>query len=145
MPERGAVIYLRQEGRGIGLANKIRAYALQDQGHDTIDANRLLGFADDERDYRVAAQMLEALGVRYVDCVEFEDHHRYLPTELLRITEQFQRKGATTLVTTEKDAVNLCEAADNLLAPLPLYWLKIEMRIEAEAELLAELERRIGR
>jgi len=88
---------------------------------------------------------LEALGVRYVDCVEFEDHHRYLPTELMRITEQFQRKGATTLVTTEKDAVNLCEAADNLLAPLPLYWLKIEMRIEAEAELLAELERRIGR
>jgi 3-deoxy-D-manno-octulosonic-acid transferase len=88
---------------------------------------------------------LEALGVRYVDCVEFEDHHRYLPTELMRITEQFQRKGATTLVTTEKDAVNLCEAAANLLAPLPLYWLKIEMRIEAEAELLAELERRIGR
>jgi tetraacyldisaccharide 4'-kinase len=87
---------------------------------------------------------LEALGVRYVDCVEFEDHHRYLPTELMRITEQFQRKGATALVTTEKDAVNLCEGADNLLAPLPLYWLKIEMRIEGEAELVAEMERRIG-
>jgi len=62
----------------------------------------------------------------------------------MRITEQFQRKGATALVTTEKDAVNLCEGADNLLAPLPLYWLMIEMRIEGEAELVAELERRIG-
>ena len=47
-------------------------------------------------------------------------------------------------MTTEKDAVNLCEGADDLLAPLPLYWLKIEMRIEGEAELVAEMERRIG-
>jgi tetraacyldisaccharide 4'-kinase len=86
---------------------------------------------------------LDALGVRYVDCMEFADHHRYLPTELMRLTEQFQRGGATTLVTTEKDAVNLCEGADDLLAPLPLYWLKISMRIEGEEELVAEMERRI--
>jgi len=63
---RGVVVYLRQEGRGIGLGNKIRAYALQEQGHDTVDANRMLGFADDARTYDVAAAMLADLGVPQV-------------------------------------------------------------------------------
>jgi GTP cyclohydrolase II len=64
--ERGMVLYLRQEGRGIGLLNKIRAYSLQDGGLDTVDANLALGFRDDERDYSIAAHMLHSLGVRSV-------------------------------------------------------------------------------
>lgn len=65
----GVVLYLRQEGRGIGLGNKIKAYALQAKGYDTYEANRQLGFADDLRSYDIAAEMLRSLDVRSVDLI----------------------------------------------------------------------------
>jgi GTP cyclohydrolase II len=58
----GVLLYLNQEGRGIGLANKMRAYSLQDQGFDTVEANHRLGFEDDERDFRIGSDILKSMG-----------------------------------------------------------------------------------
>lgn len=63
----GIILYLRQEGRGIGLGNKLKAYALQDQGYDTYDANKILGFEPDERNYETAAKILKSMGIHQID------------------------------------------------------------------------------
>jgi tetraacyldisaccharide 4'-kinase len=86
---------------------------------------------------------LDHLGLNPLEWVEFEDHHRYRPSELRRMADHFRAsgKGITSLLTTEKDAVNLCDDCDNLVAPLEIYWLEIGMRIEHEEEFARALER----
>lgn len=88
---------------------------------------------------------LERQGTRLMDWLEFPDHHRYRPHELRHLSAQFQNKGADALITTEKDVINLCEECDELLAPLPLYWLAVTMVVEKEQEFLREIERRLER
>lgn len=66
---RGVILYMRQEGRGIGLTNKIRAYELQDKGYDTVQANLALGFPSDIRDYRAAAGMIHELGMKSINLI----------------------------------------------------------------------------
>lgn len=84
---RGVLLYLAQEGRGIGIANKIAAYHLQDHGFDTVEANEALGFPADPRDYRVAAGILKILGVKSV----------VLMTNNPRKITELQRQGITVV------------------------------------------------
>lgn len=77
----GVILYMRQEGRGIGLYNKLKAYNLQDEGYDTVEANLKLGFAEDEREYKVAAKMIEALGIKSVSLITNN------PTKIKELTD----------------------------------------------------------
>ena len=85
----GAILYLRQEGRGIGLTNKIRAYALQDQGHDTLDANLMLGFPADARTYEMCEAMLAHVGVTQVRLITNNpDKVAYLTDHGIKVVER---------------------------------------------------------
>lgn len=85
----GAILYLRQEGRGIGLTNKIRAYALQDQGHDTLDANLMLGFPADARTYDMCSVMLAHVGVDKVRLITNNpDKIAYLTEHGIEVVER---------------------------------------------------------
>lgn len=85
----GAILYLRQEGRGIGLTNKIRAYALQDQGHDTLDANLMLGLPADARIYDMCAPMLAHVGVNEVRLITNNpDKVAYLTEHGIHVVER---------------------------------------------------------
>jgi tetraacyldisaccharide 4'-kinase len=80
---------------------------------------------------------LSGLGVEPLAWVDFEDHHRYRPNELRRTAHLLEAARAEAAVTTEKDAVNLCDGCDDLMSPLPIYWLRIGMKVEREEEFLA--------
>jgi tetraacyldisaccharide 4'-kinase len=87
---------------------------------------------------------LVLLGIRLADRVTFGDHHAYRPREMRRMAHQFQAAKAEAALTTEKDAVNLCEGCVALMAPLPVYWLKIRTEIDRETELLQLIESRLA-
>jgi len=85
----GVLLYLPQEGRGIGLMNKLKAYELQDRGMDTVEANRRLGFAADSRDYRFSAEALKALGIRRIRLLSNNpDKVRQLEQAGIRVVER---------------------------------------------------------
>jgi 3-deoxy-D-manno-octulosonic-acid transferase len=90
-------------------------------------------------------RMLEACGVRTVDWLAFEDHHRYRPLELRHVRAQALAKGATALITTAKDAVNLHEGWEEQVAPLPLYWLEVELLIEEERLFWDEIRKHLAK
>lgn len=93
----GIVLYLPQEGRGIGLLNKVKAYELQDEGFDTVEANRELGFAADSRDYDFAAEALKALGVRRVRLLSNNpDKIRQLEKAGIRVVERVPCRPPTS-------------------------------------------------
>ena len=108
-------------------------------GLDELPPSRVAGFCGLANPESFWATLLQ-MGIQTVDCVEFGDHHSYKPREVRMLKEQFKTAQAGAVVTTEKDAVNLCEDCDHLLSPLRLYWLKIRTEIEEESEFLSAVD-----
>ncbi len=95
--ERGAIVYMRQEGRGIGLLNKLKAYRLQDLGLDTVEANQALGYPAEARDYRVAARILDMLGIASVELMSNNpDKIKKLSGDGVRVTGRIPVVAAPT-------------------------------------------------
>lgn len=84
----GVLVYLRQEGRGIGLLNKLKAYELQEQGYDTVQANEILGFRDDERDYKIAGSIIQSLGLSSIKLLTNNPLKVQEISKVLRISER---------------------------------------------------------
>ena len=97
---RGVVFYLQQEGRGIGLSNKIRAYNLQDKGFDTVEANHRLGFEDDERDFRLASSILKDLGISNIQLMTNN------PTKILMMERNDITVSKRVALTTDQNKHN---------------------------------------
>lgn len=108
----GILLYMKQEGRGIGLLNKLKAYALQDQGLDTVDANLALGFREDERDYKVSADMLKILGIKDIKLItnnpaKIEGLERYDIKVVERVSIQMPlNKNDESYLKTKKERMN---------------------------------------
>lgn len=120
---RGVILYMRQEGRGIGLTNKIRAYAIQDQGYDTVEANHVLGLPEDMRDYGDAAGMLVDLGVQRIylmtnnpSKIEGLGHHGVEVLERLPLQVQPNPHNLAYLQTKQEKMGHLLSAADHIPA-----------------------------
>lgn len=111
----GVVVYLRQEGRGIGLGNKIRAYALQERGLDTVEANRALGFADDARSYETAGAILRDLGATRVRLLTNNpDKVKGLEKDGIEVIERVPLVVAQTSESTEYLAVKAARMGHHL-------------------------------
>jgi len=115
----GVLFYLRQEGRGIGLINKIKAYQLQDNGFDTIEANKALGFKPDERDYDVAAHMLRSLNIKSIKLMTNNPHkinglqkHRIKITGRIPLIVKANKHNKFYLETKRKKAGHLIEGLE---------------------------------
>ena len=115
----GVLVYMFDEGRGIGLLNKIRAYALQDQGHDTVEANHALGFAADMRDYRAGAHILFDLGVRQVRLMTNNpDKVRALEDYGLSVVERVPVEGAAAA----RESATICRPSAASSATCSRWW-----------------------